>query len=44
MYTRYSHLHFYGTAKDFQLQKLQKVPEILLVLDNMDLKRRFQEG
>jgi len=41
--TTYPHLNYYGTLKDFQLQRLQAVPEILLVAENEDLRRRFQE-
>jgi len=37
----FPHLNFYGSAKDFHLQRLQKVPEILLVKDNIHLKKKF---
>lgn len=43
MVGRYPHLNFYGSIKDFQLQRLQSVPDVLLSVENADLRRRFQE-
>ncbi|EFA79332.1 myb domain-containing protein [Heterostelium album PN500] len=40
----FPHLKFYGSIKDFQLQRLQKVPEILLVKDNEHLRMKFLES
>lgn len=39
----YPHLNFYGHIKDFQLARLQAVPDVLLSVDNQALRRRFQE-
>jgi len=41
--TTYPHLLFYGALKDFQLHRLQAVPEILLTAESEELKKRFQD-
>jgi hypothetical protein len=41
--TTYPHLLYYGALKDFQLHRLQAVPEILLTVDSEELRKRFQD-
>eukprot|EP00026_Physarum_polycephalum_P000960 Phypoly_transcript_00961.p1 GENE.Phypoly_transcript_00961~~Phypoly_transcript_00961.p1 ORF type:complete len:1216 (+),score=183.32 Phypoly_transcript_00961:136-3783(+) len=41
--TTFPHLNYYGAIKDFQLQRLQAVPDVLLFIDNEELRKRFQE-
>lgn len=38
----YPHLHYYGEARDFNLTRLQTVPEVLIVLESPDLREKFQ--
>jgi len=38
----YPHLHFYGDAREFNLYRLQQVPEVLLYIGSECLKERFQ--
>jgi hypothetical protein len=40
---RFPHLNFYGSLKDFQLHRLQAIPDVLLSVENEELRRRFQE-
>lgn len=38
----YPHLHYYGEARDFNLTRLQTVPEVLIVLQSPELRDKFQ--
>jgi len=43
MLESYPHLRFYGDTKDFNLTRIQAVPQVLVTINKAELRKQFQE-